>query len=107
MSISLTKNAVQHILTYLYNNKKDQWLRIGIKNSGCFGMSYIIKIVDNINDDDLIFETQGIKIIIDNKSILYLKGIELDYVKEKFNEGFKFNNPNIKSICGCGESFHT
>ena len=57
-------------------------------------------------DDDLVFEQHGVKVVVDPKSLVYLDGIELDYVKEGLNEGFKYNNPNVKESCGCGESFH-
>ena len=80
-------------------------LRLGVKTTGCSGMAYILEFVDAIEDDDKVFESNGVKIIIDPKSLLYLDGTELDYGKEGLNEGFKFNNPNVKDTCGCGESF--
>ncbi|MEN8214677.1 MAG: iron-sulfur cluster assembly protein IscA, partial [Pseudomonadota bacterium] len=80
-------------------------VRLGVKTSGCSGMAYVIEFVDEANDDDAIFEDHGVKVIIDKKSLLYLDGTELDFAKEGLNEGFKFNNPNAKNECGCGESF--
>lgn len=68
-------------------------------------MAYVLEFVDSLNDDDEVFDIDDVKIIIDAKSLIYLQGIELDFVKEGLNEGFQFNNPNAKGECGCGESF--
>ncbi|OTA14456.1 iron-sulfur cluster assembly protein IscA [Xenorhabdus vietnamensis] len=106
MSISLTESAAQRILAFLDNRGKGVGLRLGVRTSGCSGMAYVLEFVDSINEEDQIFEDKGVKVIIDGKSILYLDGTELDFVKEGLNEGFKFNNPNVSSECGCGESFH-
>ena len=80
-------------------------LRLGIKTTGCSGMAYTIEFVDEDLLEDQIFECHGIKIMIDPKSLVYIDGTELDFEKEGLNEGFKFNNPNVKAECGCGESF--
>ncbi|MDC9597154.1 MULTISPECIES: iron-sulfur cluster assembly protein IscA [Xenorhabdus] len=106
MSISLTESAAQRILAFLDNRGKGVGLRLGVRTSGCSGMAYVLEFADAINEEDQIFEDKGVKVIIDGKSILYLDGTELDFVKEGLNEGFKFNNPNVSSECGCGESFH-
>ncbi|MEF1341407.1 iron-sulfur cluster assembly accessory protein, partial [Vibrio rotiferianus] len=76
------------------------------KTTGCSGMAYVLEFVDDLNEEDEVFELSDVKIIIDKKSLVYLDGTELDYVKEGLNEGFEFNNPNAKSECGCGESFN-
>ena len=76
-----------------------------MKTTGCSGMAYILEFADDVNPEDKVFEDRGVKVIIDPKSLLYLDGTELDYTKEGLNEGFKFNNPNVKGECGCGESF--
>ncbi|WP_375146560.1 iron-sulfur cluster assembly protein IscA, partial [Vibrio parahaemolyticus] len=81
-------------------------LRLGVKTTGCSGMAYVLEFVDELNEEDEVFDFSGVKIIIDKKSLVYLDGTELDYVKEGLNEGFEFNNPNAKSECGCGESFN-
>ena len=86
MSITLTEKAAQRVRTFLENRGKGIGLRLGVKTSGCSGLGYVLEFVDVLNDD--------------------LDGIELDYVKEGLNEGFKYNNPNVKESCGCGESFH-
>ncbi|MCV5275403.1 iron-sulfur cluster assembly accessory protein, partial [Escherichia coli] len=77
-----------------------------VKTTGCSGMAYVLEFVDELNEEDEVFDFSGVKIIIDKKSLVYLDGTELDYVKEGLNEGFEFNNPNAKSECGCGESFN-
>ncbi|WFQ79827.1 iron-sulfur cluster assembly protein IscA [Xenorhabdus sp. SF857] len=106
MSISLTESAAQRILVFLANRGKGVGLRLGVRTSGCSGMAYVLEFVDAVNEEDQIFEDKGVKVIVDGKSIIYLDGTELDFVKEGLNEGFKFNNPNVSSECGCGESFH-
>lgn len=105
MSIMLTESAAQRVNSFLENRGKGVGLRLGVKTSGCSGMAYVLEFADKINDEDLVFENRGVKIIVDPKSLLYLSGTELDFVKEGLNEGFKFNNPNVKDECGCGESF--
>lgn len=106
MSISLTENAAERILTFLHNRGKGEGLRLGVRTSGCSGMAYVLEFVDIINEDDTVFEDKGVKVVIDGKSMIYLNGTELDFVKEGLNGGFKFNNPNSKNECGCGESFN-
>ncbi|MFM8339617.1 MAG: iron-sulfur cluster assembly protein IscA, partial [Fluviibacter sp.] len=81
-------------------------LRLGVRTAGCSGMAYKLEYVDELNSEDLVFESNGVKIVIDPKSLAYLDGTELDFTREGLNEGFKFNNPNVKDECGCGESFH-
>ena len=80
-------------------------LRLGVKTTGCSGMAYVMEYADQVEADDVVFEDQGVKVLINPKSLVYLDGTELDYAKEGLNEGFQFNNPNVKDSCGCGESF--
>ncbi len=105
MAITLTDAAAQRVKAFLDNRGKGEGLRLGVKTTGCSGMAYVLEFVDKVEDEDKVFESNGVKIIIDPKSFLYLDGTELDYGKEGLNEGFKFNNPNVKDTCGCGESF--
>ncbi len=105
MAITLTQAAADRVSSFIANRGKGLGVRLGVKTSGCSGMAYIIEFVDETNEDDTIFEDHGVKVIIDNKSLIYLDGTELDFGKEGLNEGFKFNNPNAKNQCGCGESF--
>lgn len=106
MSITLTEAAADRVRTFLENRGKGIGLRLGLKTSGCSGLAYVLEFVDVLNEDDQVFEQHGVNIIIDEKSLVYLAGTELDYVKEGLNEGFKYNNPNVKNECGCGESFN-
>ena len=106
MSITMSDSAAQRVQAFLTNRGKGLGLRLGVRTSGCSGMAYVLEFVDEANDDDIVFEDNGIKVIIDGKSLVYLDGTELDFVKEGLNEGFKFNNPNVSSECGCGESFN-
>ncbi|QLB20171.1 iron-sulfur cluster assembly protein IscA [Vespertiliibacter pulmonis] len=106
MSITLTETAADRVRTFLDNRGKGIGLRLGVKTSGCSGLAYVLEFVDILNEDDRVFEQHGVKIIVDEKSLVYLAGTELDYVKEGLNEGFKYTNPNVKNECGCGESFN-
>lgn len=106
MSISLSERAAQRVNAFIANRGKGLGLRLGVRTSGCSGMAYVLEFVDDLNDGDTVFEDKGVKVIVDGKSLVYLDGTELDFVKEGLNEGFKFNNPNISGECGCGESFN-
>ena len=104
--ITITENAAKHINSYLTKRGKGLGVRLGVKTSGCSGMAYNLEFVDEVNDDDVIFEEHGARVYIDPKSLVYLDGTQVDYTKEGLQEGFKFENPNVKDSCGCGESFH-
>ncbi|MCP4954970.1 MULTISPECIES: iron-sulfur cluster assembly protein IscA [Photobacterium] len=106
MAITITEAAASRVSSFLANRGKGIGLRLGVRTSGCSGMAYILEFVDNLDEGDQVFEEQGVKIIVDAKSMVYLDGTELDFAKEGLNEGFKFNNPNVSSECGCGESFN-
>ncbi|HIF9545376.1 TPA: iron-sulfur cluster assembly protein IscA [Photobacterium damselae] len=106
MAITITEAAASRVSTFLANRGKGIGLRLGVRTSGCSGMAYVLEFVDELEDGDEMFEEKGVKIIVDAKSMLYLDGTELDFAKEGLNEGFKFNNPNVSSECGCGESFN-
>ncbi len=107
MPVTLTEKAAKHVQKSLNNRGKGLGLRLGVKTSGCSGMSYVMEFADETQPEDQVFESQGVKIVVDAKSLLYIDGTELDFVREGLNEGFKFNNPNVKDNCGCGESFNT
>jgi len=104
-SISITERAATHVKKCLDSRGKGLGLRLGIKTSGCSGLAYVLEFVDELNQDDHVFEQHDVKVIVDTKSLVYLNGTQLDFVKEGLNEGFKFTNPNVKDQCGCGESF--
>ncbi len=105
MAITLTESAAKHVKKFLENRGKGAGLRLGVRTSGCSGMAYVLEFTDAIDASDQVFEDKGVKVVVDGKSLLYLDGTELDFVREGLNEGFKFNNPNVKAACGCGESF--
>jgi iron-sulfur cluster assembly protein len=106
MGITLTEAAANHVRKYLDNRGKGVGIRLGVRTSGCSGMAYVLEFADEIDADDQVFEDHGVKVLINPKSLVYLDGTELDFSKEGLNEGFKFNNPNVKNECGCGESFN-
>ena len=103
--ISMTEKAAKHVARYLERRGKGVGLRVGVKTTGCSGLAYKLEYVDEVLPEDQVFETHGIKVIVDPKSLPCIDGTELDFAREGLNEGFKFNNPNVKDECGCGESF--
>ena len=105
MAITLSYIAADRIKSFLEKRGKGAGVRLGVKTTGCSGLAYIVEFVDKVEEDDKVFEDHDLKIIVDAKSLIYLDGTELDYGKEGLNEGFRFNNPNVKDMCGCGESF--
>jgi len=106
MAISISEPAADRVKAYLESRGKGVGVRLAVKTSGCSGMAYVMEFVDEINElEDEIFEHNGVTIVVDKKSLVYLDGTEMDYTKEGLNEGFKFINPNEKDSCGCGESF--
>ena len=105
MAITLTEAAATRVTTFMDGRGKGVGVRLGVKTTGCSGMAYVLEFVDEVDEHDEVFEDHDVKIIIDPKSLVYLDGTELDYGKEGLNEGFIFNNPNVKNECGCGESF--
>jgi iron-sulfur cluster assembly protein len=106
MAVTLTESAAKHVANYIARRGRGIGLRLGVKTTGCSGMAYKLEFADTTQPEDQLFESHGVKVIIDPKSLAYLEGTELDYTREGLNEGFKFNNPNEKDRCGCGESFH-
>jgi iron-sulfur cluster assembly protein len=106
MGVTLSENAARHVANFLEKRGKGVGIRLGVRTSGCSGMAYKLEYVDEAQDDDVVFESHGLKVVIDPKSLPYLEGTELDFIREGLNEGFRFNNPNVKDQCGCGESFN-
>ncbi len=105
MSVSLTENAARQIKKQLAKRGKGIGLKLGVKKSGCSGYAYVLDYADTLNEDDTIFEKYDVKVIVPKNDLEFVNGIELDYRREGINEAFKFNNPNVKGTCGCGESF--
>jgi iron-sulfur cluster assembly protein len=106
MAVTLSESAARHVSNFIARRGKGVGIRLGVKTSGCSGMAYKLEFVDRTEAEDLVFESHGVKVVIDPKSLAYLDGTELDFVREGLNEGFRFNNPNVKDQCGCGESFN-
>ena len=103
--ISLTKLAAEKVKTQLERRGKGLGIRVAVKTTGCSGLSYVIEYVDVPRVEDMSFVTHGIHVFVDPKSLVYVDGIEMDWVRNGLNEGFDFKNPNEKARCGCGESF--
>jgi iron-sulfur cluster assembly protein len=105
MSVTLTEAAARHVTRYLGRRGRGVGVRLGVKTTGCSGLAYKLEYADEFAPEDHIFEDHGVKVIVDPKSLPYIDGTELDFVREGLNEGFKFHNPREKDRCGCGESF--
>jgi iron-sulfur cluster assembly protein len=105
MSISLTSAAADRVRSFLGRRGHGVGLRVSVKKTGCSGFAYVVNYADEIGADDVVFEDQGVKVIVDKASLGYIDGTEVDFVKQGLNEAFRFRNPNVKGECGCGESF--
>jgi iron-sulfur cluster assembly protein len=103
--IKITDKAAEKARESIESRHNTLGLRIGVQTTGCSGMAYVLEFCDRATDYDEVFEDNGIRIVVDKKDLVYLKGLELDYQKKGLNEGFEFINPNEKARCGCGESF--
>jgi len=106
MAVTLTEKAASHVQGFIARRGKGVALRIGVRTSGCSGFAYKLEFADSVNPDDAQFESHGVKVVVDAKSLPFVDGTQLDYTREGLNEGFKFSNPNVKDQCGCGESFN-
>ncbi len=105
MGIQLSEVAADRVRHFLESRGKGIGLRLGVKTTGCSGLAYVIEFVDELQDGDEVFESRGVKVVVDPKSLVFLDGTEVDYAKVGLQEGFQFRNPNAKDNCGCGESF--
>ena len=106
MAVTLTERAASHVQSFMAKRGKGVGLRLGVKTTGCSGLAYKLEYADAVNPEDHTFQSYGVTVVVDPKSLPYLDGTELDFAREGLNEGFKFNNPNVKDQCGCGESFN-
>jgi iron-sulfur cluster assembly protein len=102
----MTERAAQHVAGFLQKRGKGIGLRLGVRTTGCSGMAYKLEYADAAQPEDQTFESHGVTILVDPRSLAYIDGTELDFVREGLNEGFRFNNPHEKNRCGCGESFN-
>lgn len=105
MSISLTPAAADRVQSFLQRRGHGVGLRLSVKKTGCSGFAYVVNYADDIGADDVVFEHQGVKVIVDRGSLGFIDGTVVDFVKQGLNEAFRFRNPNVKGECGCGESF--
>jgi len=105
MAVTLTERAASHVSDFLRKRGKGVGVRVGVRTTGCSGMAYKLEFVDAVDPGDTVFESNGVRVLVDPRSLVYLDGTELDFVREGLSEGFKFSNPNEKDRCGCGESF--
>ena len=105
MAVTLTEAAARHVTRYLTRRGKGVGVRLGVKTTGCSGLAYKLEYADEASPEDVIFESLGVQVLVDPKSMPYIDGTTLDFVREGLNEGFKFSNPNERDRCGCGESF--
>ena len=107
MAIQLTEAAAAHVIQQLAKRGKGEGLRVGTKKSGCTGYAYTVDYADEISEQDHVFESHGIRVVTDKASFPLLDGMTIDFVKTNvLNQGFEFINPNVKDMCGCGESFN-
>ena len=105
MPVTVTEAAARHVNRYLTKRGKGVGVRLGVKTTGCSGLAYTLEYVDDLAPEDMVFEGHGVKVLVDPKSFAYIDGTQLDFVREGLNEVFRFNNPNERDKCGCGESF--
>jgi len=105
MAITLTPSAAERVKDHLDRKHGAMGLRLGVKKTGCSGFAYVVDYADAPASNDVVFEDQGVKVVVDKDSLAYLDGTQVDYVRKGLNESFQFHNPNVKDECGCGESF--
>jgi len=105
MAVTISEAAARHVTRYIAKRGNGVGVRLGVKTTGCSGLAYKLEYADEIAPEDVVFEEHGVKVLVDPKSMAYIDGTQLDFVREGLNEGFRFHNPNERDRCGCGESF--
>ena len=105
MAITLSSAAADRVKHFLSERGRGVGLRLGVKRTGCSGFAYVVDLADAVNRDDEVFQSNGVTVVVDAKSLPYLDGTSIDFARDGINEGFRYDNPNVKSLCGCGESF--
>jgi iron-sulfur cluster assembly protein len=106
MAISLTPAAAERVRSFLASRGRGVGLRLGVKKTGCSGFAYVVNYADEVGADDAVFEDAGVKVIVDAESLRFVDGTQIDFVRQGLNESFRFDNPNVRGECGCGESFN-
>jgi iron-sulfur cluster assembly protein len=105
MAIALSESAAERVRSHIARRGGGLGLRLGIKSTGCSGFSYVVEYADEARADDLVFDSHGVKVFVDRASFAALDGTRIDFVRQGLNESFRFDNPNVRAECGCGESF--
>ena len=105
MAITLTESAAKHINSQIDKSGQGVGLRVGVKKSGCSGFAYTLEIAQEARESERVFESHGAKVLVDDASLPFLDGTQIEYAQQGLGYAFKFNNPNVKNQCGCGESF--
>jgi iron-sulfur cluster assembly protein len=105
MSVSLTPAARERVQSFLAKRGSGVGLRLGVRKTGCSGFAYVVNYADDIGRGDVVFDQDGVKVIVDRESLELIDGTEIDFVRHGLNEAFRFRNPNVRGECGCGESF--
>lgn len=106
MTVSLTPSAAERVRSFLAHRGHGVGLRLGVKQTGCSGYAYLVNYADEVGAADVVFDCDGLKVIVDRESLRFVDGTEIDFVRQGLNEAFKFHNPNVQGECGCGESFN-
>ena len=105
MSITLSETAADRVRRFLDAHGSGTGLRLAVKKTGCSGFAYVVDLEDEIGADDSVFESNGIPVIVDSDTLPMVDGTHIDFARDGLNETFTYDNPNVKSLCGCGESF--
>lgn len=105
MSVTLTETAAGRVRDFLQKRGGGVGMRFGVRKSGCSGFAYVVDFADEVDQEDEIFQSNGVNVIVDAKSLPFVDGTQIDFRREGLNEVFVYDNPNVKSECGCGESF--
>ena len=105
MAVTLTERARDRVRRYIGSRGRGLGLRVGVTRTGCSGLAYVVNYADAVTDADVVFESDGVKVVVDRDALTYIDGTEVDFVREGLNEAFRFRNPNVKGECGCGERF--
>jgi iron-sulfur cluster assembly protein len=106
MAISLTESAAERVRRHIAERGRGVGLRLGVKTSGCSGFSYVVDYADAVGSEDLVFDSHGVKVVVDRSHLATVDGTQIDFVRQGLNETFQFDNPNARAQCGCGESFN-
>jgi len=105
MSITLTPAAAERVRHFISQRGHGVGLRLGVRKTGCSGFAYVVNYADEVQQNDRVFDSQGVQVLVDADNLALIDGTEIDFVRHGLNEAFRFRNPNVRGECGCGESF--